>query len=292
MKRLVLLALWLAAWTSLGAADGLFAPPPTGSQPAVTVTPGRESPAPSLQTFDGRPYEALRLPFWTDDFIEPWVPSDVPRDHWSYEWLSWMAEEGMLRRIFPVEEYTPPDAPAEYLDLADLDRVPELLDSVIRLTDEGIIIGGADGSFDPKRAATRLELGLVACRTALHLRSEHARMVTTHPPGPPAERVNLNVSATRYELAEALIRVMRGLGPLDLAIRDCLSVPREEWDLPDDVPPYHRFAPAVHAARTLGVLRGLPDGTFAGDDVVLRQEVAVSFTRMLDVLGSRPEGVQ
>jgi len=312
MRAALLAALWLAIATSLVAADGLMAPPPQAksrpkvtkqapakpspakpgpSVPAPQVTPGPVAPitAPVEPTFDGPGYEALRQPFWTDDFIEPWVPSDVPRDHWSYEWMSWLAEEGVLRDLFPVEQ-GPGSAPSRYADEAELAGSPELLRAVQRLTAEGIIVGGKGGSFEATRGITRSELGLIANRTADYLRREHARLALVHPPGPAAELVDLDAAGSRYEFAEALVRTMRCLAPLDQMLHDQLDAPREQWQLPKDVAANHRFAPATYGALHLGLLQARPDGTFGGRDTATRGDVALAFCKLLDMLAPQAAG--
>jgi hypothetical protein len=288
MRLTMLAVLWLSCLVIGGECDAPLAEPPVvTTSTAPFVTPGGSPPA-----FTGDPYTALDLPFWTDDFIEPWVPSDIAHDHWSYPWLSSMAEEGVFRRIFPVEEYGHPDPPIRYADEDLMALTPELLDSVVRLTQEGIVIGNPDGSFAPTATALRVELGLVACRTALMLREAHPRLVLSRPPGGHAPRVNLLAPARRYELAEALARVTRALGPMDRLIGNYLAAPMAEWELPPDVPVNHRFAPAVRAGTELGLIRGQPDGTFGGDQVASRTEVALAFTRLLDLLEGWPEGTR
>jgi hypothetical protein len=293
----------LALAATYALADGMPAPSTRhtsrpAASPAVTPTaPATQAPPaapaaapapPPEPTYEGDPYETLREPYFTDDFIEPWVPSDVARDHWSYEWMSWMAEEGLLREVFPVEELGHPFPPEHYGDEAAMATSPELLDSVVRLTHEGIVIGRRGGVFAADSPATRCELGLVACRTALHLKEMHPRLVLVHPPGPPAKPVELSVAATRYEMAEALVRVMRCLAPLDVMIHDVLEAPPATWALPADVPTNHRYAPAVAVVTTLAIMETPQGGAFAGNAPAMRGDVAQCFTRMLDVLESRP----
>ncbi len=292
MKVGTLTALWLALVVPATLADAPDAVAPTLPE-GIHIDAGEPAPAlPALAVEPAIAYATLKQPFWTDDFIEQWVPSDVPRGHWSYEWLSWMSEEDLFRDIFPVEEYSHPDAPEVYADAARLARIPEVMDAVVRLTREGLVIGHPGGTFAPDAPARRIELGLVACRATLLIREAHARFVVVHPPASAtAPRVNLAAPACRYELAEALARVMRCLGPLDARIEEALSQPPSSWELPPDVPRNHRFAPAVQVAVTMGLLKGQEGGAFAGDQPVRRMQVALAFTRLLDLLEAWPSDI-
>jgi len=89
----------------------------------------------------------------------------------------------------------------------------------------------------------------------------------------PAPLFEPEAKVTRLEFAVMVARVM-GLEPMDEApvFTDTASMPEWSW-------------PEVTAAYEAGIIKGMPDGSFAPDRLVSRAEMAVMLTRALEYAG-------
>jgi S-layer homology domain len=89
-----------------------------------------------------------------------------------------------------------------------------------------------------------------------------------------------NRAMTRYELAIVLQRLLQQSRQHDFTPRRLPPMPPPPPPL-TDVPKDHWAADAVQEAHAYGILRGRPDGTFDGQRVMTRAEIAMVLQRLL-----------
>jgi len=116
--------------------------------------------------------------------------SDVPLGAWYAPYVEWAAEAGitsgtgngkfspdavvsreqmatLLVRFFDVYEFPLPEAQAAETMPADLDRIsPWAADAVVKLWQAGLLIGDANGNFNPNKEASRAEAAVTLMRSS------------------------------------------------------------------------------------------------------------------------------
>lgn len=147
--------------------------------------------------------------------------------------------------------------------------------------------GYPDGSFKPENAVTIVELGAVLGRMAdltdLSGRDPGEVPVAAWAAEDVKRSVGLGIANSHEDWGAPATRaeVVLMLHRLVLLLQPDIDLVEYEWadELPADL------LPAVNRLTQLGIVKGYPDGTFRGDNVVTRGELAALVTRTLELFG-------
>ena len=189
------------------------------------------------------------------------------------------------------------ESPAAFTDVKEGEWYAEYVAAACEL---GAMQGKGGGKFDPEGSSTRAEFVAVLMRLSGAEAEDAAIPFTDVGPddwfapyvswavgngyakGYPDGTFRPDAVISRCETAALIHRFIEGEGygavPDPDAPDSFRDVPKDAW-----------YAAELDAARTSGLMKGDPDGSFRPDDVVTRAEIAVLAVRLTDIIEESKE---
>ena len=184
------------------------------------------------------------------------------------------------------------------LTFSDLTEEHWAYNSIMDLTNDGIINGYTDGTFRPQNTITRAEffkLITIAYEDEENyewmkpLFPDHWGMIYIAVMMDQGLVMDENALTgydnpiSRLEMAVVLAKVALKLGLNDYAIPDDETFKLPEFNDLNDVPEEYRFY--IQHVANLGMINGYPDGTFRPNSSMTRAEVATVIHRLYERIG-------